>query len=298
MKSSTYVFVVLHYKSSKDTINCIKSIEKLNGEYQIVIVDNASNDGSLEKVKDVYSDTKNIIFLKNKENVGFAEGNNVGYRFAKNILKAQFILICNSDLIFDQQDFLTKVKKVYTKYDAYIIGPDIESISTKMHQSPMKTTTTNLFKVNFEILRYRLLLVLSRLYIYDLLKRSTGINKTPQKQYYKNVKKNVVLHGSMLVFTPNFIKREDKAFRTGTFLYLEEDILHTYAISNGYVTIYDPSLHVLHLEDSSTNAIVKNKKEKREFVFRNMIKSLGVYRKYLIFDKDRTKKAKYNRHYT
>ncbi|OYS92331.1 glycosyl transferase family 2, partial [Limosilactobacillus reuteri] len=114
MKLSTYVFVVLHYKSSKDTINCIRSIEKLNGEYQIIIVDNASNDGSLEKVKDVYSDTKNIIFLKNKENVGFAEGNNVGYRFAKNILKAQFILICNSDLIFDQQDFLTKVKKVYT----------------------------------------------------------------------------------------------------------------------------------------------------------------------------------------
>lgn len=279
-----FSFVVLHYKSYKDTIECVNSILDLYSEVNVVIVDNASGDGTVEKLIKKYKSKENIYIIKNNRNLGFAEGNNVGYTYAREVLLSEFILVCNNDLIFSQEDYLVKIKKIYNETGAYIIGPDIESLSDGQHQNPMSPTTTSPYRINREILRYKLLLFLSKLNIYDFLKKNDFHNVQLQQNriVHNELKENEVLHGSMLIFTPRYVKKEENAFRLGTFLYMEEDILYAYARSKNYKTLYAPNLHVYHKEDSSTNKQYRTSKEKREFIFRNMIKSLKVYKKYII----------------
>ena len=60
-----FCFVILHYRTADDTIECIESIEKLNGVFNIVIVDNASNNGSIEEVEKLVGNRQNIYIIKN-----------------------------------------------------------------------------------------------------------------------------------------------------------------------------------------------------------------------------------------
>jgi GT2 family glycosyltransferase len=69
--------------------------------FEIIVVDNASSDGSvifLEK------DFPHIKLIKNTTNLGFSKANNVGIEFSK----GEFILLLNPDTIL-QEDTLTKV---------------------------------------------------------------------------------------------------------------------------------------------------------------------------------------------
>lgn len=276
-----FCFVILHYKTEEDTIECVESISKLNYNYNynIVIVDNASNNGSIEHIEKRYKSRVDIIIIKNKENLGFANGNNIGYQYAKNELNADFIAICNNDIILNTNNFISRVKEIYDDTGFYVAGPDIESLIDHQHQSPMQSTISKINIIKKEIWRYRLLYILSRLNIYDLIKRKSRkkVKESNKKTEFNKQKENCVLHGAFVIFSPKFIKNEEYSFRPGTFLYMEEFILYRYCMNKKYKIIYSPFVKVFHKEDSSTNSLFKFSKDKREFVFCNMIKSLKVY---------------------
>ena len=83
-----FAFLLLHYKNADVTMECINSIMKVEKDekYDIVVVDNASKNGSIEQLKLEYQDEKNIHFIQNEENLGYARGNNIGFAYAKNVL--------------------------------------------------------------------------------------------------------------------------------------------------------------------------------------------------------------------
>jgi len=88
--------IILNYNVKELLINCLESIFKNKGKeynWQIIVVDNASEDGSVEKVKEIYRNTVEIY--RNNSNLGFAQGNNVGVKYAK----APVILFLNPDTI-------------------------------------------------------------------------------------------------------------------------------------------------------------------------------------------------------
>ena len=74
-----FCYVILHYLTAEDTINCVESILKQNEECKIIIVDNASNNGSIEQIEERYKKNTSIIIIKNEKNLGFADGNNICY---------------------------------------------------------------------------------------------------------------------------------------------------------------------------------------------------------------------------
>ncbi|WP_370632038.1 glycosyltransferase family 2 protein [Lactococcus sp. NH2-7C] len=76
--------VILNYKVFKDTIDCISSIQAQSYQnFEIVIVDNVSNNGSFEYLADKYKYFSNIHLIKSRDNIGFAQGNNLGIKFLK-----------------------------------------------------------------------------------------------------------------------------------------------------------------------------------------------------------------------
>ena len=283
-----FCFVVLHYKTAEDTIECIKSIHNLEDESFIVVVDNASNNGSIEKVEEFFQGYNNIHVIKNERNLGFAEGNNVGFDYAKNKINSEFIAVLNNDIIIRDEKFIKKIEQLYdnTKFD--LAGPDIESLADHGHQNPILNTVMSIKDVDKEILRYSILKIINRTGLYDKIKRGKSVRKNKPTEKTQKQMINVTLHGAFVIFSKNYIDNEKYCFRAGTFLYMEEAILYRYCMLRNYKTVYNPSVTVYHKEDSSTSSLFLASRDKRDFIFSNMIKSLRVYKKILMNEGEAT----------
>jgi hypothetical protein len=107
--------ILVNYKNPDITIDCINSIRKSSYKnYEIIVVDNASKDNSLEKLNKI----TDIILLKSETNKGFSAGNNIGIRYA---IKAGFdyVLLLNNDTIIDKD--LLKILMKYASPDKVLI---------------------------------------------------------------------------------------------------------------------------------------------------------------------------------
>lgn len=117
--------VVLNWNNYRDTRDCIESL--LNSSLlrtQIVLVDNGSTDGSIERLeKDYVGDTR-VHVIRNKANYGFARGVNVGIGYALS-QGAEFVFLINNDAIVDQSCVQMLIASVEHNNDAGIVGPRI-----------------------------------------------------------------------------------------------------------------------------------------------------------------------------
>jgi len=91
--------VIISYNTKDVLKNCIDSIAKhvKNLNFELIVVDNASHDGSSEYLeKEAARGRIKIKLIKNKENVGFAAANNQGIDASS----GEYILFLNSDTLF------------------------------------------------------------------------------------------------------------------------------------------------------------------------------------------------------
>lgn len=276
-------FIILHYLTDEDTLACIESIERLQGAAQseIYIVDNYSNNGSIERVHNAIQNKKNCHIIYCNENLGYARGNNIGYQTAKKAYENSFMVIMNNDTIIKQTNFIELIFNSYNRNSFHVMGPDIISLTDGGHQNPMKNACLTKGKLVKTVIKYTIWLFLSQIGLFEILqKKYRTISKyekiETEKGQYEELN-NKALHGSCLIFSPEFVKNNDIPFNPGTFLYMEEAILALKCQQKGYNMVYDPSIEIFHKEDSATNQIVTTAKAKREMLFKNFIKSAKVY---------------------
>jgi GT2 family glycosyltransferase len=106
--------IILNWNGWEDTLDCLKSLKQIEyPNFNIVIVDNASEDESIAKINEQIKNDKSIDFtlIKNKKNNGFAEGNNIGIRYAIKSKNPDYILLLNNDTVVDK-NFLNELVKV------------------------------------------------------------------------------------------------------------------------------------------------------------------------------------------
>ena len=112
--------VIPNYNGNKYLKGCLDSIYKQSyTDYEIIIIDNASTDGSYEWVNTY----KDIVFKSLEENYGFSRAVNEGIRLAR----GEYVLLLNNDTELCE-DFLEEILKVI-KTDSKIFG-----VSSKMIQ--------------------------------------------------------------------------------------------------------------------------------------------------------------------
>jgi GT2 family glycosyltransferase len=280
-------FVILHYETFSDTVDCINSIIKTIRfpDWNIVIVDNGSSNKSGNKLKELYEKEARIFVLLNKKNLGFARGNNEGYLFAKKTLGADFIIVINNDTIIKQADFIEKIIARYNHKRFDILGPDILSIRNGSHQNPRTEIFTNALIVKKYIRYFRYTLLLNYLHadalVIKIKKFFSPSSRLPSANT-KNINplneemEHVKLHGSALVFSPDFLKQSEDAFYPETFLYWEESILYHLANKKGLVSVYFPAVEIFHKEDATSDYLNKKEYKKRRFYLKHNINSAKV----------------------
>ena len=86
--------VIVNWNTASFLNDCLASIEpsKVTGGFETIVVDNKSNDESVEIVLEKFP---NVILLAENENHGYAKGNNIGISRAS----GEFILTLNSDTV-------------------------------------------------------------------------------------------------------------------------------------------------------------------------------------------------------
>ena len=94
--------IIVNYNTYEYTKNCIESVlnadDDLNGErleFEVILVDNASKDGSIEWLEKEYNDEPKVLIIKNDENLGFSAANNIGLQEAQ----GTYLLLLNSDTV-------------------------------------------------------------------------------------------------------------------------------------------------------------------------------------------------------
>lgn len=96
MKYPIVSVIVLNYNNTTDIDDCLESLLHQNyPQYEIIVVDNGSTDGSADHVAKKFP---GLQLIRNKTNAGFAAGNNAGIRKAKGELIALF----NNDAVADK----------------------------------------------------------------------------------------------------------------------------------------------------------------------------------------------------
>ncbi|SEW37192.1 hypothetical protein SAMN05444851_3250 [Aliiroseovarius sediminilitoris] len=85
--------IVVSYNTRAETLACLRSIKKeTNVSYELIVVDNASTDGSADAIAAEFSD---CVLMAETENHGFAKANNLAAEHAK----GDYLLLLNPDTV-------------------------------------------------------------------------------------------------------------------------------------------------------------------------------------------------------
>lgn len=273
-------FVILHYKTFQDTKNCVESIIRNVPGAPIVVVDNGSANGTGEKLRDTFINNKGVTIIFSEKNLGFANGNNLGIKYIRQNYLLKFVAVMNNDTLVLNSNFLKVVDSEYLESHFAVLGPQIITLDGAINSNPVEQITDTPQRVAILLIKKRIKLLLNKMHfnslLHDVGTSSSCVGKYNNLSRYENVK----LHGSCWIFSENFFSIYE-GINSSTFLYFEEDILYSETVKKGMKTVYNPNLKIKHLEDSSTNRIVKSSKQKNVFVLEHEIQSLKVLMRFL-----------------
>lgn len=123
--------ITINYKKSDLTIACIESLygvfEKkfLDNQMELIIVDNASDDGSVLKLREKIKNRnyKNVNLIENDLNSGFGKGSNTGARRAK----GKYLLFLNNDTEAKDPRIIKMAEYMDKNQDVSILGGQLSN---------------------------------------------------------------------------------------------------------------------------------------------------------------------------
>lgn len=234
------VIIILNFNGKNDTLACLSSLSQLkkrDWEVETIIVDNASTDDSVPALKSKYPQA---TVIENIANIGFAEGNNVGIRFA---LKkgADFAFLLNNDTLLAAKTLETLVDAALAEKKGGIFGPKIYfSKGAETHPDRYKTNELG------NVLWY----AGGRLDWDNVIAYHRGVDEVDKGQYEEFVKTAFVSGCAMLVRREVF--ETVGFFDKRLFLYYEDVDLCMRARKKGYEVFYVPASYLWHKNAGSS----------------------------------------------
>lgn len=120
--------IVLNWCSADSAIACVESLERLDyPNYEIILVDNGSQDGSESALRSRFP---NYDFIQTGKNLGYAAGNNHGIRRAIQN-GAEYVWILNPDVTVEKNSLQTMIQVMQEDSSIGICGPRMIENSTQ-----------------------------------------------------------------------------------------------------------------------------------------------------------------------
>jgi GT2 family glycosyltransferase len=133
-KSSVPIsIIIVSWNTKKLVSECLRSLEPAgrNCSLEIILVDNASKDGTVEMAQ---RDFPHVICVQNSANLGFAKANNIGM----NIATGQYVCLINSDVTVPEGCLETMLEYMEQHRDIGMLGPKMRLPDGSVGQSCMR----------------------------------------------------------------------------------------------------------------------------------------------------------------
>lgn len=262
--------VILHYKNIEKTIDCVDSFLKLKSpdfKQKIALVCNSGNDESDKAIRGKYKDDPQIKVIITDKPLVFSRAMNVGVKYLQQF-SPKFVILSNNDITFEDSKMYEKIDEEYRRSKFGVMGPDVHTVSSDTHSSPF-------------YIRYYLSW-LENLKIVILLQRSILLKewkKEPEEEFIYNNKKykqraeDVMLQGSFVILSRDYLQRFPKGIYPQKSFFLEEDILLYLCRKFKLKTVYSPNITVDHIHSVAINQRFQDKEKKRKFQMKQTLSS-------------------------
>ena len=242
MKTSV---VIVTYNSADYIERLLKSIINFNkdSDYEIIVVDNNSEDGTVKKVLSIKYEVLSIKLIRNKENFGFAKGINIGARETK----GEYLLFINPDTEWKSGSVDDFVSIFEQDPKVGVVGGKILNRNLKSEKSAgnfLKTSEVFLTAISLD--------------------EVFGVRFSPNKR----CEVDFVSGGFMAVRRDLFEKLS--GFDENLFIYIEDMEFCFRVRKGGLKVLFDPSIEIIHESHGSSN---------RGFAIQNIYKGLLYFHK-------------------
>lgn len=253
--------VILNYNTWDKSIICIDCINKNYDceKTKIYLIDNASKIRPKDEVLEQINKFTNVELIYSELNKGYSAGNNIGIRRALDD-GCQNILICNSDIVINDNSINIMKNYMNDNLQVGIVGPQIYDCNDDLQPFYMLKKLTAVGKLKNMML------------------------KTPIRRLFASFEKSFirteVLEEPIKVFGVSgccfMLSRECAEFLfpwdERTFLYEEEYIIGVRLESTNFEVHIIPNTHVIHEHGASTGGM-------SDFSYKCLIESEQIYLK-------------------
>ncbi|MFN2544844.1 MAG: glycosyltransferase family 2 protein [Actinomycetota bacterium] len=128
--------VIVNYNAGEHLLRCVESLVTHAGEaeVEVVVVDNASRDGSIERIREAHP---SVTLIQNQDNRGFASAANQGIRAAV----APYLFVLNPDAEISAGTLSRLIKLAGDRPRAAAIGPLVRDSDGSLYPSARKVPT-------------------------------------------------------------------------------------------------------------------------------------------------------------
>jgi len=249
MNKPVLSIISLNYKKKDLTAVSMRSLYKYykkefdNGDFEYIVVDNDSKDGSLEFFRKEVKKYNNFKIVASKKNAGYGAGNNLGAKYAS----GDFMLFLNNDTQVQNTAFVNMLEFLKSHKEADFLGGELVTFDGKPQVS------TGSFYSPISLIFYML-----------GMQRFGFVDKNPT-----SIKRVDWIKGACFMVRRSVFEKL-RGFDEQIFMYAEDMELCYRAWENGYGIWFYPGSKILHAEQGSSN---------RSFAIINIYKNLIYFYK-------------------
>ena len=226
--------VIVNWNTKKLLGDCLRSVYEQAGDvdYEVIVVDNASADGSVEMIR---RDFERVVLIENARNNGFAAANNQGMAVAK----GRYILLLNSDTVVLDNAIANTVHFADMHPRAGVIGCRV------LNPDGTLQVTCFMFPSILNIL-------LSSTYLYKLFPKSRFFGRERMTWWDRSDVREVdVVTGCFMLVRREAIEKVD-VLDERFFIYAEETDWCYRFRKSGWKSMFTPNGQIIHYGGQST----------------------------------------------
>ena len=247
----------VRYFLEQCVLSVLKALENIDGE--IIVIDNNSSDDSCKMMQSLFP---NITLIKNKENLGFPKGNNIGVSQAK----GEYICILNPDTVVSENTFAKILNTKNWQLNTGIIGCKLIDGTGKFLPESKRGIPTPYVAFTKIFGLYKISNIFGKYYAQHLNENQSG--------------KVAILVGAFM-FMKRELYNEIGGFDENCFMYSDDIDLSYMAIKKGKTNYYFHETTVIHYKGESTirdSKYIKRFQEAMNFFYKKH------FSKSVIFD--------------
>jgi GT2 family glycosyltransferase len=250
MNHSRTLIITVNFRQNECTLQFLESASRLEGfsRCHVLIVDNNSGDGSVDRIREAIARFCNVELLVSSNNRGYFGGAKWALNeYLGHHAAPDWVIVCNNDVVWNQRSFLSSLLTRDPHTEA-VLAPAVVSRLTGFDANPMINERPGWMRM----LRYRILLSSYYLawftqWLAPFAKKARKVLQSTRRPRGVNKRAIYAPHGAMFVFSRRFFEAGG-FIDDGAFLYAEELRIAEMCRHLGLPIIHDPGLRVWHEE--------------------------------------------------